>query len=49
MKYVLESRAYTLQVRENGKAHASVCLTRKSFLLLDSSRNISSVDEVPSQ
>ena len=26
-----------------------VCLTRKSILLLDSSRNISSVDEVPSQ
>ena len=26
-----------------------VCLTMKSVLLLDSSRNISSVDEVPSQ
>ena len=49
VKYVLESQAYTLQARENGKAHASVCVTIKSVLLLDSSRNISSIDEVPSQ
>ena len=33
-----------LQARENGKARASVCFTRKSVLLLDSSRNISSVN-----
>ena len=38
-----------LQARENGEAHAYVCLTMKSILLLNSSRNISSVDEVPSQ
>ena len=37
-----------LQARKNGEAGASVRLTMKSILLLDSSRNISSVDEVPS-
>ena len=39
----------TLQARENGEARASVCLTMKGVLLLDFSRNISSVDKVPSQ
>ena len=39
---------YTLQARENGEAPTSVCLTT-SVLLLDSSRNISSVDEELSQ
>ena len=34
---------------ENGEACASVCLTMKSVLLLDSTRNNSSVDDVPSQ
>ena len=36
-------------VHENGEARTSVCLTMKSVLLLDSSRNNSSVDHVPSQ
>ena len=31
---------------ENGKVCVSVCLTMKSILLLDSSRNNSSVDDV---
>ena len=35
-----------LQARENNNAHASVCLTMKSILLLNS---YSSVDIVPSQ
>ena len=35
--------------RENGETRASVCLTIKSVLLLISSRNNSSVDNVPSQ
>ena len=38
-----------LLARENGEARASVCLTMKSVLLLDSSRNNCSVDDVPSQ
>ena len=34
---------------ENGRVHASVCLTMKSVLLLDSSRGNSSVDDVLTQ
>ena len=34
---------------ENSEACASVCLTMKSVLSLNSSRNSSSVDDVPSQ
>ena len=35
--------------RENGEARASVCLTMKNVQSLNSSRNNSSVDDVPSQ
>ena len=38
-----------LQAYESGEASASVCLMIKSVLLLISSCNISSVDEVLSQ
>ena len=49
VKYTLKGRHYKLLSCENGEAHASVCLTMKSVLLLNSSRNNSSVDVVPSQ
>ena len=42
-------RHYTLKACENCEAHASVSLTLKSVLLLNSSRNNSSVADVPSQ
>ena len=38
-----------LQAGENAEARACFCLTVKSVLLLNSSRNNSSVDDVPSQ
>ena len=40
---------YVLQARENDEVHGLVCLTMKSILLLNSSRNKSSVDDLPSQ
>ena len=40
---------YMLQACENCEECASVCLTLKNVLLLNSSRNNSSVDNVPSQ
>ena len=38
-----------LLAHENDKSRASVCLTMKSVLSLNSSCNNSSVDDVPSQ
>ena len=49
VNYALKTQAYTLQAHENGEAHTSVCLMMKSILLLNSSCNNNSVDNVPSQ